>query len=184
MRGIKVVALVAAVIIVGFVGFYLTNFFLDGSKTKESSTSVKVQQSSSNKTSTEQTNAKEMESELTKINSEGAVEVKATLVPEKSSNSQLVFEVMMNTHSVNLSQYDFTKLAAISFGTNKNISGTFKWDSTNDESSHHVMGYLVWNGVFDNNYKAINLDLKDIDNVSSRVFTWEKSKSIDEISNK
>ncbi|WHY68460.1 hypothetical protein [Neobacillus sp. SuZ13] len=114
---------------------------------------MKVQQSISNKMSTEQTNAKEMESEWTKINSEGAVEVKATLVPEKSSNSQLVFEVIMNTHSVNLSQYDFTKLAAISFGTNKIISGTFKWDSSSDESSHHVMGFLVWNGDFKNNYK-------------------------------
>lgn len=163
MRGIKVFALLAAVIIVGFIGFYLTNLFLDGGKAKESSTSVQVQQNDSDKTSAGQTNGKEMESKLTKINYDGAVEVKATLVPEKSSNNQLVFEVMLNTHSVNLSQYDYTKLAAISFGTNANISGTFEWDSSNQESSHHVMGYLVWNGVIDNYYKAINLELKGIE---------------------
>jgi hypothetical protein len=184
MKVLKLVVLLAAVIAVGFIGFYSTSIFVNGGMAKESSISQQVQQSTSNKSSTEQMNAKETVNELTKVNSKGAVELKATLVPEKSSNSHLVFEVMMNTHSVNLSQYDFTKLAAISFGTKKNITGTFKWDSSNDESSHHVMGFLVWNGVFENNYKAINLDLKGIDDISSRMFTWEKSNLIDELTNK
>jgi hypothetical protein len=182
MKGLKIFSLLIAVVMVGAIGFYLTDFIMNGNKAEDSSIADQVKQSQSNGSDSVRANVTGTESELTKSDSEGAVAIKTTFLTEKSSSNQLVFEVVMNTHSVDLQQYDLTQLATISFGTDTNNPGTFEWEPSSQDS-HHMMGYLTWKGALDENYKKINLDLNNIDNISSRLFSWEKSKLIDEILN-
>jgi hypothetical protein len=182
MKGLKVVSFLAALLAVGAMGFFLTNFIISSDKEEGSSIADQVKQSQPVSTDAVRENVTGTESELTKTNSEGAVAIKTTLLAEKSSKDQLVFEVVMNTHSVDLTQYDLTQLASISFGVDSNNSGVFEWDSANRDS-HHMMGNLVWKGTLDNNYKTISLNLNNIDGISLRNFTWEKNKLIDEVLN-
>ena len=113
-----------------------------------------------------------VEFSLQRIDSQGTVVIQATLLPEKSKSNLLVFEIAMNTHSGDLLQYEIENLAELSFGSNTNTSGTFEWELVN-EDSHHMMGYLTWNGdVLDD---RITLNLNNIENIPSREFIWEKS---------
>jgi hypothetical protein len=172
MKGIKILSLFIGVIAVGLIGYYLTDFILNGNKAAENSIANQVKQSQSNQSNSVRTNVEGTESPLTKSNSEGAVAIKTTFLPEKSNNNQLVFEVVMNTHSVDLTQYDLSKLASITFDQDSGIPGMFEWEPENTDS-HHMMGNLIWNGDVGENYKNINLNLSNIDNVPARMFTWK-----------
>jgi hypothetical protein len=178
MKALKVVSFLVAFLVVGALGYYLTNLIIN--KAEGTSIAEQVKQNQPASTNLVRENVKGTESELTKINTDGAVVIKTTLMAEKSSKDQLVFEVVMNTHSVDLTQYDLTQLASISFGVDSNNSGVFEWDPANRDS-HHMMGNLVWKGTFDKNYKNISLNLNNIDGISLRNFTWEKNKLIDEV---
>lgn len=118
----------------------------------------------------------ETKSALTRIDSQGAVGVEATLLPEKSSSNELIFEIVMNTHSVDLLQYPLNELTHLSFGTAANTSGEFEWERAS-EDSHHMVGYLKWKGEVIE--ESITLEIKDIDNVSLRTFTWENDDLIE-----
>ncbi|WP_423799620.1 hypothetical protein [Neobacillus sp. SAB-20_R2A] len=179
MKGIKIIFFLIALFAVGAIGFYATNLIINGNEAEGKSMADQVKQNQSN-VAKARPNVEGMKSELTKSNSEGAVAIKTTLLPEKSSGGQLVFEVVMNTHSVDLLRYDLSQLASISFGADINNTGTFEWLPTNKDS-HHMMGNLTWNGTLDKNYKNIDLEIIKIDNIPSRKFTWGKSKAIDEI---
>jgi hypothetical protein len=156
MKGIKILSLFIGVIAVGAIGYYITDFILHGDKAAENSIANQVKQSQSNQSNSVRTNVEGTESPLTKSNSEGAVSIKTTLLAEKSSNNQLVFEVVMNTHSVDLTQFDLAKLASIIFDQNSNNTGMFEWEPDNQDS-HHMMGNLIWNGEVGKNYKILIL---------------------------
>lgn len=111
------------------------------------------------------------ESELSRIDSQGAVAVQVAVLPEMSLENELMFEIVMNTHSVDLNQYQLNKLAQLSFGTTVNTTGEFEWKPEN-EDSHHRIGYLKWKGT--PSWDGITLVLKDIDNIPSRKFVWTK----------
>ncbi|WP_394237312.1 hypothetical protein [Niallia oryzisoli] len=132
-----------------------------------------------NITSTQNDNAKLMNSktdeisgfDLTRMDSQGAVGVEATILPERSSSNELIFQIVMNTHSIDLLQYPLDELARLSFSSIENPSGEFKWELTNDDS-HHLVGYLKWKGsVIEDN---IILKINNIDNIPSRTFEWEQ----------
>lgn len=80
----------------------------------------------------------------------------------------------MNTHSVDLQQYDISQLAEVSFGVEPNTQN-FKWDPSSKDS-HHMMGYLIWNGDVKKGYENISLNIKGIDQIPSRVFIWQKEE--------
>lgn len=112
------------------------------------------------------------ESKLERIDSQGTVAIQATLLPEKSTSNQLYFKVAMNTHSGDLLQFELDKLAKIAFGSTINMSGGFEWELTSQDS-HHVVGYLIWNGKVES--ESITLKLENIDDIPSRTFIWEKN---------
>ena len=180
MRGLKIISLVIGAVIVGFASFYLTGFFINGNESKGDSIADQVILNSNNSSTDTRPNVNGTENDLTKVNSAGTVEIKTTLLTEKSNRNELVFEVVMNTHSGNLLQYDFSQMANIRFNKENANSGVFEWQSSNQDS-HHLKGLLIWNGKLDESYSFIELNLKDIDNIPSRNFIWEKSKVIDEI---
>ncbi|WP_404328128.1 hypothetical protein [Mesobacillus maritimus] len=109
---------------------------------------------------------------LTKTDSQGAVIVQVTLLPEESNRNQLIFEIAMNTHSVDLSQYDLARLAEISFGE-KGQNPNFKWEILNNDS-HHIMGTLTWQEELEEIPENLTLILKDIDQITSRIFSWDE----------
>lgn len=183
MKGLQIISLGIGVIVIGIASFYLTNLFINWNKAEETSIAEQVIKTSGNASVTDRPNVSGTENDLSRMNSDGAVVIKTTLLTEKSSGNQIVFEVVLNTHSGNLLQYDFAKLANINFGNTNNNTGVFEWQPSNQDS-HHLQGLLTWKGEIDKAYNAIELNLKDIDSIPSREFNWEKSKMIDEIFNR
>lgn len=119
---------------------------------------------------------KRTESELSRIDSQGAVTVQVAILPEKSIENELMFEIVMNTHSVDLNQYQLNKLAQLSFGTTVNTTGEFEWKPVNDDA-HHRIGYLKWKGNLSED--GITLVLKNIDDIPSRTFVWTKDDLVE-----
>jgi hypothetical protein len=181
MKWSKIFIYLFIVAVVGTMSYFITTYIVNGKNAEESSIAEQIEQKQSSNGMRE--NVEGTENELTKSDVNGAVAIKTTLLVEKSNKNQVVFEVVMNTHSVDMLQYDLPKLASISFGTSINTSGTFKWEPASNDS-HHMMGYLKWDGAMDKNYQNINLDLKNIDNIPSRIFSWKKSNITDQILNK
>ncbi len=105
---------------------------------------------------------------------EGAVEIEVTLVapgsPEAAkygAQTQTVFLVAMNTHSVDLSGYDLLKVSELAAA-----GRTFppvRWVSTSD-SSHHRSGALVFAKV--GRGVALELRIKTIAGILVRTFRW------------
>lgn len=181
LKGLKIILLRIGVLMVGFSSFYLTRYIIERDENKGTTIANKVIQSKDNSPS--RPNVGGTENALTKENSEGTVEIKTTLLTENSNNNQLVFEVVMNTHSGDLLQYDFVELANIGFSKETISFGKFEWQPSNQDS-HHLKGNLIWKGQIDKNYSFIDLNLKNIDQIPYRKFHWEKSKAIDEMMKK
>lgn len=119
-------------------------------------------------------NVEEIEDLLTKKDSQGAVTVQVSLLPEESNRNQLVFQIAMNTHSVDLSQYDLARLADISIGGEAQ-NQNFEWESLNNDS-HHIMGILTWKEELEEIPENLTLIIKDIDQITSRTFSWGKEE--------
>lgn len=92
------------------------------------------------------------------------VEVKPVAV---ESGENIIFEVSMNTHSVELS-YDYTKIATLTDNNGNSYKPT-KW--TGGNSGHHLTGELVFEPLSETP-KVLTLILKSIDN-KSETFSWK-----------
>lgn len=170
MKASKIILLLIAMAALGGISFFVTFYTYNGKKT------VKSTQTTPASISAHATMAG-MGNSLTKSDITGTVGIQTTMIAEKSNSNHLTFEVVMNSQANDLRQYDLTKLAALSFGTQNNDPGTFEWEPGNNDA-HNMVGYLIWNGTVDKNYNRINLELKDIGNISTRSFLWKKSKLI------
>ncbi|MEH6905166.1 hypothetical protein [Neobacillus drentensis] len=167
----KWIIITVLVLAVGGVGgYFITSAVISGNSASETTNGDKVSEASKQM----RPEAEGVENSLTRTQSEGAVVVKATLLPEKSTKNKLVFEIVMNTHSVNLLKYDISNITDVSFGTER-ATQNFKWDATSKDS-HHIMGYLMWNGHVKEGYENISLNIKGIDQIPSRVFSWQKNE--------
>lgn len=121
------------------------------------------------------------EAGLTRTSQAGGIIVSVTfmnplLKPEETAG-QLVFTVALDTHTVDLSQFDLTKLAVLRTSEGVTVSEGFIWEPES-ESGHHRKGVLkvadTLNGapVITKETKYIELELKEI-GTPSRVFRWE-----------
>jgi len=165
----KILTVIGACGIIFFIGwFYLSQL---GSLDFFHKETVKAKQLS-NTDPMKQENKEKLEKSLIKMDTQGAVGVEVTLLPDKSTSNELIFEVTMNTHSVDLLQYKLNELAHISFGAVENHSGEFHWEVTS-EDSHHLVGLLKWKGSVSND--SIVLGLEGLDGVPLRIFSWDKS---------
>lgn len=158
-----------AAFIVMFIGW----FYLDQLNVPEAETTEETIAQQVRSTQSEINLEKETNSSLQKTDSQGTVAIQITLIPEKSSTDQLLFEIAFNTHSGDLLQYEVDQLAILTFGTNKSPEGTFKWELAN-EDTHHLVGYLTWNGEVME--EPITLELENIEYIPSRSFIWEKNE--------
>jgi hypothetical protein len=112
-------------------------------------------------------------SELSRIDEQGAVIVEVTPLNLDTPADTLEFDVTMNTHSVDLSM-DLAALATLSTDTGVMVQAA-KWDAS--PGGHHVSGTLIFPALQDGKSilagaNKLSLTLVNID-APSRAFEWE-----------
>ena len=96
----------------------------------------------------------------------GAVEVAITPVSVESGKD-VIFELSLNTHSVELN-YDYTQIATL---TDENGNSYKPTEWTGGNSGHHLNGKLVF-PPFSKQAEELTLTLNDVDN-KIEVFNWK-----------
>lgn len=99
-------------------------------------------------------------------NSEGTVEVEITPIDISEDSSKWRFDIVLNTHSVELDQ-DMAKSAFLK-DERENIYPS--WEGTLP-GGHHRQGTLIFPAIRPKP-KIITLILKDIGGISERTFSW------------
>ena len=90
-----------------------------------------------------------------------------------ADDAPLVFEVSMNTHSVDLDQYDFSVLAVLRDDAG-NEYRPLSWDSA--PGGHHRQGTLTFpvpDSLTQGEARYIEMVIRDIAEVKERVLMWE-----------
>jgi len=98
------------------------------------------------------------------------IEVKWMGSPDGSA---LAFEVVMDTHSVDLDQYDLGKLAVLRDDTGKEYSPA-AWQSA--PGGHHRTGTLSFpapEGLAQGKVRSIQLVIRQVAGVAERVLEWQ-----------
>jgi hypothetical protein len=121
------------------------------------------------------------EAALTRTTTGAAVMVAAAfvnpLLKSEEVAGQLVFKIVLDTHSVDLMQYDLTKLAVLRNSEGLIVDAGFLWEPE-EESSHHRTGLLKIHAtiagkpVITQDTAYIELELVDV-GIPSRLYKWE-----------
>lgn len=110
--------------------------------------------------------------DLTRTDNQGAVEVTVTPLNLEDPRETLNFDIVLDTHSVDLSM-DLATLATLKSDTGMNTQATL-WDAP--RGGHHVEGTLsfpasVGGKSFLDGAKTLILTIKELD-APERSFTW------------
>lgn len=97
----------------------------------------------------------------------GSVTIEAKLLGHQ--NDSLVFEISMNTHSVDLDTYDFKQLAVLRDGKGSEYSPV---DWSSQPGGHHRGGKLVF-AHSDKSARNFELVIRNVAGVSERVLKWQ-----------
>ncbi len=108
---------------------------------------------------------------LVQSNTGGSVTIDVEWI--KAEDNSLVFKVTMNTHSVDLDQYDLEELAVLRDDTGNEYHPVF-WNSA--PGGHHRRGTLTFPipdslSQWKTNY--IEIMIRDVANIEERVLKWE-----------
>ncbi len=88
-------------------------------------------------------------------------------------NGSLVFDVSMNTHSVDLDQYDLRELAVLRDNEGNEYNPT-SWDSA--PGGHHRKGTLTFpipDSLSQGKTKYVGIVIRDVAGIEERVLKWE-----------
>lgn len=91
----------------------------------------------------------------------------------RAENDSLVFNVAMNTHSVDLDQYDLGELAVLRDDTG-NEYHPVSWDST--PGGHHRSGTLTFSlpdSLSQGKARYVEMVIRDIAGIEKRLLKWE-----------
>jgi len=107
------------------------------------------------------------------MDQQGMVTVEATPINLGMAGDSLVFDIAMNTHSVDLSM-DLAQLSTLTTDTGRDIPA-MSWDAP--RGGHHVSGELVFPARIDgvsilDGASKITLQIKDVD-ATMRIFEWD-----------
>lgn len=115
-----------------------------------------------------------------RTNNQGSVDVGVVFKNLiEDDKDYLVFEVMLNTHSVDLDVIEFEKLVKVGNDNGLVVNEGFIWEKT-EGSGHHIFGNLIipkmykGKSVLDESVKVIELEINGLDGIESRKFTWKK----------
>jgi hypothetical protein len=122
------------------------------------------------------TQSSESTPDLTRSDSQGAVEFDVTPLNLDNPGDTLIFDVSMNTHSVDLSM-ELSQLAVLSTDDGKTLQA-IQWDAP--KGGHHVEGKLSFPTTLDGKNiltgaNEITLTITNVD-APSRIFTWQLAK--------
>jgi hypothetical protein len=111
--------------------------------------------------------------QATQMDEQGAVVVEATPLNLNMQEYTLEFEVVLDTHSVDLGM-DLTQLATLTADDGMTVNAT-RWEAP--RGGHHVSGKLFFPSVMDgksllDGATNITLQIRDID-ASLRTFVWQ-----------
>lgn len=112
----------------------------------------------------------------------GNVEVQVVFLNplQKLNNDYLIFQIALNSHYVNLSNYDITKNAVIKDSSGRIIVEGFTWKQIHNNKGHHLMGVLMVPdlkselSLTKDDLEWIKLVIKGIPNIEYREFHWDK----------
>lgn len=92
-------------------------------------------------------------------------EVSIELTPHKIQNGQMIVDIAVNTHSVDLSQFDLEKITTLEYN-----GKVIKPVSALSLTGHHSYGTLI----FDVEEEITNfvIKIKGIPNIAERIFSW------------
>ena len=105
---------------------------------------------------------------LTRTHSGGEVTVKVTYLNPQASDAPR-FQVVLETHSVDLDSYDLKKLSSLRDGTGKSFE---PGQVENKGSGHHRQVVLSF-PRFSSQPKAVEVVIRNIGGVKERSFRWE-----------
>jgi hypothetical protein len=108
---------------------------------------------------------------LVQSNTGGSVTIDVEWI--KTEDNLLIFDVAMNTHSVDLDQYDIGQLAILRDNTGKEYHPV-TWDSA--PGGHHRSGTLYFpipDSVNQRSTSYIEIVIQDIAGIKERVLKWE-----------
>lgn len=111
--------------------------------------------------------------EMTRIDQQGMVSVEVTPINLGMPGDTLIFEVFMNTHSVDLSM-DLAQLATLTTDSGLVIPASM-WDAP--RGGHHVSGKLTFPAIKDgapifNEVTSFTLQIRNVD-ADLRTFEWD-----------
>ena len=108
---------------------------------------------------------------LVQSNTGGSVTIDVEWI--KAEDDSLVFNVAMNTHSVDLDEYDLGKLTVLRDDAG-NEYRPVSWDSA--PGGHHRMGtltFLLPDSLSQEKAKYVEIIIRDVAGVGARVLKWE-----------
>jgi len=121
------------------------------------------------------------EEELLRSDQQGNVDVDVIFLNPltEEKEKELVFEVMLNTHSVDLEKYDLSKISVLKTSDGIRIEDGIEW-RIESGSGHHITGLLKF-PLYVNNRPILSKDtdyitiiIRNLDNIPERTFQWEK----------
>jgi len=108
---------------------------------------------------------------LTRENGQGAVRVSATYLSSQGTvNEKIALRLTFDTHSVDLSQYDFKKISFIQIDDQKPQPGE-SWDFTG--AGHHFKGIITFDQTLPVGTQKVRLLIRGLDGVEERIFEWQ-----------
>ncbi|GEM_PF-396861 len=111
---------------------------------------------------------------MSQKNEGNAVTIEAVLQSKLTVGSkELIFNVSMDTHSVDLDAYDLINLATLRDSRGRQFKAT-SWQAP--KGGHHrsgTLGIKSDQSLLQSDTKYIELLIKDVANVPERVFRWE-----------
>ena len=108
---------------------------------------------------------------LIQSNTGGSVTIDVEWV--KTEDDSLVFNVSMNTHSVDLDQYDLGELAVLRDDAGKEYRPV-SWDSA--PGGHHRRGTLTFplpDSLSQEEEKYVEIVIRDVADIEERLLKWE-----------
>ena len=105
---------------------------------------------------------------LTRTNDAAQVTVEVTPAAAPAPGAVLSFEVVMDTHSVDLDGYDLSRLAVLRVDGGKEVPPS-AWSAP--KGGHHREGTLAFPAIAPGS-KSVVLIIKDVAAVAERSFTW------------
>lgn len=92
-------------------------------------------------------------------------DVSIELTPQNVNNGQLVVDIAVNTHSVDLSQFDLKEITTLEYN-----GKTVNPISAPILGGHHSNGELIFE--VDGEIDSFTIRIKSIPKVDERIFTW------------